>query len=56
MKSVYVREEVCMGCGLCRVHCQTTHSRSKDFIKAFKEEGSRPLLSSSDGGLGGKRK
>ncbi len=43
MKSVYVREEVCMGCGLCRVHCQTAHSRSKDFIKAFKKERPRPL-------------
>ena len=41
MKRIYVREEVCMGCGLCRVYCQTEHSRSKDIYKAFKRE--RPL-------------
>ncbi len=38
MKRIYVREEVCMGCGLCRVHCQTEHSQSKDIYKAFKRE------------------
>ena len=32
-----------MGCGLCRVHCQTAHSRSRDVIKAFKREFPRPL-------------
>ena len=40
---VYIREEVCIGCGLCRVYCQTEHSRSKDVIKAFKKETPRPL-------------
>jgi ferredoxin-like protein FixX len=54
MKSVNVKEEGCMGCGLCRVHCQTAHSRSKDFIKAFEKESPRPLLLSSNGDLGGK--
>ena len=43
MRKVYVREEVCIGCGLCRVYCQTEHSRSKDIIKAFKREIPRPL-------------
>ena len=43
MKRVYVKEEVCIGCGLCRIHCQTQHSASKDLIKAFKREASRPL-------------
>ena len=43
MKRVYVKEEVCMGCGLCRVYCQTEHSRSKDIVKAFKKESPRPL-------------
>ena len=43
MRKIYVREEVCMGCGLCRVYCQTEHSRSKDIIKAFKRETPRPL-------------
>jgi carbon-monoxide dehydrogenase iron sulfur subunit len=43
MRKVWVREEVCMGCGLCQVYCQTEHSRSKDIIKAFKRESPRPL-------------
>jgi len=43
MKRVYIKEEVCMGCGLCRVYCQTEHSQSKDIIKAFKRETPRPL-------------
>jgi carbon-monoxide dehydrogenase iron sulfur subunit len=43
MKTVYIREDVCMGCGLCGVYCQTEHSQSKDIIKAFKRETPRPL-------------
>ena len=43
MKRIYVNEEVCIGCGLCRVYCQTEHSVSKDIIKAFKREMPRPL-------------
>lgn len=43
MRRIYVKEEVCMGCGLCRVYCQVTHSRSKDVIKAFKKESPRTL-------------
>ena len=43
MKRIYIKEEVCMGCGLCRVYCQTEHSRTKDIIKAFKKEAPRPL-------------
>ncbi|MFW6150705.1 MAG: 4Fe-4S dicluster domain-containing protein [Chloroflexota bacterium] len=37
-KAVYVREEVCAGCGLCEVYCQLEHSRSGDLVKAFKRE------------------
>src|SRR4030042_6671233 len=43
LRRVYVREEVCMGCGLCRVYCQTAASRSRDIIKAFKKETPRPV-------------
>ena len=43
MRRVYINEEVCMGCGLCRVYCQTAHSRSRDVIKASKRETPRPL-------------
>jgi len=43
MKKVYVKEEICMGCGLCRVYCQAEHSRTKDIIKAFKKESPRSV-------------
>jgi len=43
MKRIYVNEEVCIGCGLCRVYCQVEQSQSKDLIKAFKKETPRPL-------------
>ena len=43
MRKVYVKEEVCIGCGLCEVYCQVEHSKSKDLIKAFKKETPRPL-------------
>jgi len=40
---INVNEEVCIGCGLCRVYCQVEHSKSKDILKAFKREVPRPL-------------
>ena len=43
LKNIYIREEVCIGCGLCEVYCQTEHSRSKNILKAFKRETPRPL-------------
>ena len=43
MKRIYINEEVCIACGLCRVYCQTEHSDSKDIIKAFKIETPHPL-------------
>lgn len=43
LKRIYVNEEVCIGCGLCRVFCQVEHSVSKDIIKAFKREAPCPL-------------
>jgi len=43
MRRVYVREEACMGCGLCRVYCLVEHSRTRDIIKAFKRESPRSL-------------
>ena len=38
MKRVYPKEDVCMGCGLCEVACATEHSKSKNTVKACKEE------------------
>ena len=43
MKRVYVKEEVCIGCGLCEVYCRVEHSQSKDLLKAFKRETPRPV-------------
>lgn len=43
MKRIYVKEEACVGCGLCKVYCQTEHSKSKDVIKAHKKENPRPV-------------
>jgi carbon-monoxide dehydrogenase iron sulfur subunit len=43
MKRIFVREEVCMGCGLCEVYCTVQHSKSKDIIKAYKKEFPKPL-------------
>jgi len=28
------KEEVCIGCRLCEIHCIVQHSKSKDIVKA----------------------
>ena len=38
MKRIEAREEVCIGCRLCEVHCLVEHSRSRDVVKAYKRE------------------
>ncbi|MFC2075787.1 4Fe-4S dicluster domain-containing protein [candidate division KSB1 bacterium] len=38
MKRIYAKEEYCLGCRLCEIHCLVSHSRSKKIIKAFKDE------------------
>lgn len=43
MKKIYVKEEYCMGCRLCEIHCLVAHSKSKKIIKAYKEEFPRVL-------------
>lgn len=42
-KRIYAREEVCMACRLCEVHCAVQHSSTKNMIKAFKRETTRPV-------------
>lgn len=42
MKRISCKEEVCIGCHLCEIACVTEHSRSKDVVKAYKEESPRP--------------
>ena len=43
MKRVYAKEEVCIGCRLCEIHCLVEHSKSKKIVKAFREEFPRAL-------------
>jgi carbon-monoxide dehydrogenase iron sulfur subunit len=43
MRRIYIKEEVCIGCHLCEVYCQLQHAQSRDLVKAFKRESSRPL-------------
>jgi len=38
MKKIYIKEQYCIGCRLCEIHCQVKHSKSKKIIKAFKDE------------------
>ncbi len=38
MKRIVAREEYCVGCRLCEIHCLVQHSKSKKIIKAFREE------------------
>jgi len=38
MRRVEVREEFCIGCRLCEIHCTVQHSRSRNLIYAFKRE------------------
>ena len=43
MKQILARPQYCVDCRLCQVHCQVEHSKSKDMIKAFKRETTRPI-------------
>lgn len=38
MKRIVAREEFCINCRLCEVHCLVQHSKSKKIIKAFRKE------------------
>ena len=38
MKRIVAREEFCIGCRLCEIHCIVHHSTSKKIIKAFRLE------------------
>jgi carbon-monoxide dehydrogenase iron sulfur subunit len=42
MRRVYVDEELCMGCGLCRVYCEAHQTGEDDLVKAFKRRTSPP--------------
>jgi len=38
MKRIVAREEFCLGCRLCEIHCIVQHSKSRKIIKAFRSE------------------
>ena len=38
MKRIYAKEEVCIACRLCEIHCLVEHSKSKKIVRAFREE------------------
>ncbi len=41
MRKIVAREEYCIGCRLCEIHCQVKHSSSRKIIKAFRDERDR---------------
>jgi carbon-monoxide dehydrogenase iron sulfur subunit len=43
IRRIYPLEDLCMGCGLCEVHCLVEHSRTRDVIKAYLRERPAPL-------------
>ena len=43
MRRICANEQLCMGCGLCEVYCTVRHSKSRDFIKAFRREHPKPI-------------
>lgn len=44
MKRVYAKEQYCVGCRLCEIHCVVAHSDYPDnIVKAFKKQNPRPL-------------
>ena len=42
MRRVVVREEFCIGCGLCRLQCEVYHAGREDIVKAFKKNRTAP--------------
>ncbi|MFW0861033.1 MAG: 4Fe-4S dicluster domain-containing protein [Dethiobacter sp.] len=43
MKRIRIKEEYCIGCRLCEVHCIAAHGKYKnDLIKTFKRDCNRP--------------
>lgn len=43
VKKIIIKEDYCMGCRLCEIHCLVEHSRTKNIIKAYKGEYPKPL-------------
>ncbi|MHB0911977.1 MAG: 4Fe-4S dicluster domain-containing protein [Armatimonadota bacterium] len=49
MKKIYAKEEVCIGCRLCEVHCSAEHTASKRLL-ALKEEKPAPRVKVGEDG------
>ena len=43
MKKIIAKQDACMGCGICEVHCIVAHSKSKDIVKAYNSEKPKPI-------------
>jgi carbon-monoxide dehydrogenase iron sulfur subunit len=43
MKKIFIREEYCMNCRLCEVHCIVQNSKTRNIIKAYKGEYPKPI-------------
>ena len=43
MRRIQAREEVCIGCRLCEVHCLVAHSPTRDLVRAYRQEKARAL-------------
>ncbi|MDW7650051.1 MAG: 4Fe-4S dicluster domain-containing protein [Bacillota bacterium] len=43
MKRIHIKEEYCMGCRLCEIHCIAAHGMYKnDLVRTFKRDKNRP--------------
>lgn len=43
MRRIYAKQEVCIACHLCEVHCLLQHAQHSDLVKAYKKEFPRAL-------------
>lgn len=43
MKKIIAKQEACIGCGLCEIHCTVAHSKTKQLLKAYNSEEPKPL-------------
>lgn len=43
MRRIFAKENVCIGCRLCEIHCAVQHSISRDFVKAMNRESPKPV-------------
>jgi len=43
MKRILIKEDYCIGCRLCEIHCVVQHSRSGHILKAYRREFPRPV-------------